>query len=103
MKPRYPDRRPRPPALRNCSAVGCVQMTHAPFLMCVDHWRMVPVAIRRQVVASHQRIGKEPGARETHAKAVQAAIEAVHGKALAKKARRDAGTGDLFGTSGGSS
>ena len=92
-------REPRAPLLVNCAAVGCVAQTHAPLLMCVDHWRRVPAAIRRQVWAAWKRIGKEPGARETHAKAVQAAIEAVHGKALAKKAQRDAGTGDLFSSS----
>lgn len=84
------------PVLQACAAVGCVAQTHAPLLMCVDHWRLVPVALRRQVWAAWQRVGREPGARETHAKAVQAAVEAVHGKQLAKKARRDAGTGDLF-------
>lgn len=86
------------PVVRSCAAIGCALSTHAPLLMCVDHWRMVPVALRRQIWAAWKRVGKEEGARETHARAVREAVEAVHGKALAKKARRDAGTPDLFGS-----
>lgn len=85
-----------PVAMRPCAATGCQATVNVPLLMCVEHWRLVPAALRRQVWGAWRRIGHERDAREAHAKAVQAAIDAVHGKQLVKKARRDAATPDLF-------
>jgi hypothetical protein len=91
-----PGQRSRPVATYGCKATGCQTLVNHPLLMCVEHWRLVPAAVQRQVWAAWRRIGREPDAREAHAKAVQAAIDAVHSKQLARKAKRDASTPDLF-------
>jgi hypothetical protein len=88
--------RRRPVATRCCAAVGCQTVVNVPLLMCVEHWRLVPAALQRHVWACYRRLGHEPGAHEAHAKAVQAAVDAVHGKQLARKAKRDETTPDLF-------
>lgn len=85
-----------PVATHPCAATGCQATVNVPLLMCVEHWRLVPAALRRQVWAAYRRIGHDREGREVHFKAVQAAVEAVHGKQLVKKAKRDAATPDLF-------
>lgn len=85
------------PATTTCAAVGCQQRITVPLLMCVDHWRRVPAALRRQVWAAYQRRRTDPGGYDTHLQAVKAAVEAVHTKLQAKKADRDKATPDLFG------
>lgn len=84
------------PAIVTCAAVGCQQTITRPLLMCVDHWRMVPAATRRHLWACWHRIGHDPDAPQAHAAAVQAAIDAVHTKQLARKDRHATGTRNLF-------
>lgn len=86
-----------PPRTTTCAAIGCQQQVNVPLLMCVDHWRRVPAALRRQVWAAYQRIGRDADGRQAHLDAVKAAVQAVHDKALASKTKRDAVTPDLFG------
>ena len=82
--------------MHTCLAVGCQMAVPAPLLMCLEHWRLVPAAERRRVWAAYQRLGREAGAEDSHRTAVKAAVDAVHDKQVAKKAKRDAGTPDLF-------
>ena len=89
-------RRRKTVVIRQCVATGCRAVINAPLLMCVTHWRLVPAALQRQVWASFKRIGLEPDSRETHARHVQAAVDAVHAKQLARKAKADKTTPDLF-------
>lgn len=89
-------RRAFPVVTTTCAAVGCQQTIQRPFLMCVDHWRLVPAVLRRQVLAAARLRRHEPGAEEARRRAAQAAIDAVHGKQLARKDRADASTRPLF-------
>lgn len=89
-------RQQRQVATTTCAAVGCQAVINVPLLMCVHHWRLVPAALQRQVWAAWKRVGREPGAHEVHARAKQAAIDAVHGKQVNRKAKADARTPDLF-------
>lgn len=84
------------PVVVSCAAVGCQHSITRPLLMCMDHWRMVPKAVQRQVWAAYRRLSTDPTAYITHARAVQAAVDAVRGKQLARKAKRDDGTPDMF-------
>lgn len=84
------------PRLTTCSAIGCQATIREPLLMCLDHWRQVPAALRRQVWGAYRRLGHDHDAPEAHRSAVQAAIDAVHHKQARKQGRRDAGTQPLF-------
>ena len=84
------------PQTHTCAAIGCQQTIRAPLLMCVDHWRMVPAATRRQVWGAYHRLQRDPSAAEAHWRAVREAIDAVHTKRQARQARGDGGTGNLF-------
>ncbi|MBA4343251.1 MAG: hypothetical protein C0423_14030 [Methylibium sp.] len=86
----------RPVQTYACAANGCQHVIEAPMLMCVEHWRLVPAALKREVWAWWRLVGRRPEARERHRAAVQAAIDAVHQKQLARKARSDAATRPLF-------
>lgn len=94
--PRHAGGASRPAAVVGCAAVGCQHSITRPLLMCMDHWRMVPKAVQRQVWAAYRRLNTDPTAYITHRNAVQAAVEAVRGKQLARNAKRDAHTPDLF-------
>lgn len=84
------------PRVTTCKAVGCQQAITEPLLMCVEHWRMVPAALRRQVWGSYHRLRHEPTAHGDHLAAVKAAVDAVHQKCQARKNRADAATRNLF-------
>lgn len=98
MRPRQPAQPPqrRQPLTYRCAAVGCQHQINEPLLMCVEHWRQVPAHLKREVWAWWRLVGKRPEAREMHRRAVQAAIDAVHGKQLKRKAAGDAATKPLF-------
>lgn len=89
-------RRARPVLTYRCAANGCQHTIEAPLLMCVGHWRLVPAAVKREVWTWWRLIGKRTDARERHAAAKQAAIDAVHLKQVARKAQADAATRPLF-------
>ncbi|MGE4241759.1 hypothetical protein [Ramlibacter sp.] len=64
-------------------------------LMCVDHWRMVPAALRREVVASNMaRVAGEPGATALHRDAVTRAVAAV--KEKQERKAQTGSSGSLF-------
>lgn len=57
---------------------------------------MVPAPLRRAVWSAYRQLGKSPGSRQAYDAAVQAAIDAVHQKQLARKGAADARTTPLF-------
>lgn len=79
-----------------CMAVGCQATVQGNFLMCLPHWRQVPKRLRDDVWKAYRDMGRSSGGRERHARAVQAAIDAVHTKQLGAKARADDNTPPLF-------
>lgn len=92
-----PTQPPAPP--HDCKAVGCQRPVAKGKLMCIDHWRLVPVARQRDVWTCWREVNRRGVTLEQiqrYRSAVQAAIDAVHAKQLAKKATRDEGTPDLF-------
>lgn len=84
------------PRTTTCAAMGCQHTIRQPLLMCADHWRMVPAALRRAVTATWKRCRDEPEARDQHRKAVRDAIEAVRLKCEARQARAEQQTPALF-------
>jgi len=90
-----------PNAGHRCAAVGCQHLVQPGFLMCVTHWRMVPAKLQRDVWTAWREFRRtshraNPAALQLYRQAVQAAIDAVHAKGLARKATKDAGTSSLF-------
>lgn len=83
-----------------CMAVGCQATVQGNWLMCLPHWRQVPKRLRDEVWQAWRDVGRSDGARsgarDRHARAVQAAIDAVHAKQLGAKARADDQTPPLF-------
>lgn len=80
----------------NCAAEACQHLVQPGFLMCLDHWRMVPRPMQRDVWTWYRQIGRQAQARDRYQQAVRAAVEAVYQKQLNRKARHDAGTRSLF-------
>ncbi len=79
------------PRLHPCRAEGCQQQIPRGLLMCVGHWRMVPVATRREVLAAWRA-----GDADRHHDAVVDAVAAVKAKQV-RKAEAIAGpSGSLF-------
>lgn len=80
-----------------CAAVGCQASIHLGLLMCLEHWRMVPARLRTEVRSAYWLLGRRPDAQQRYGHAVQAAVDAVHRKAVARKGRADdAQTSPLF-------
>lgn len=83
-----------------CAAVGCQHLVQPGFLMCMDHWRQVPRKVQAGVWTAYREVRRLGGDRvaihQRYQAARQAAIDAVHGKQLAKKDVRDASTRPLF-------
>lgn len=90
--------------LHRCAATGCSRQVPSHLLMCIDHWRLVPAPLRREVVSAwtwRQRSAQAPGgasvdAVRAHQAAVEKAVAAVATKQTNKQARRAAVEGDLF-------
>lgn len=86
-------------ALHCCAAEGCARQIPGDLLMCIEHWRAVPAALRREVYAAwSDRIlsRDEYLAVRRHFDAVQQAVAAVATKEKTKQARRLEVGGDLF-------
>jgi hypothetical protein len=81
-----------------CQAVGCQHLVKRGHLMCADHWRMVPKALREAVWEAWrwQRRTNSRDALQAYLKAKRAAIDAVQAKQLARQARAEASTPPLF-------
>lgn len=91
------------PPVRTCAAVGCQAAVHAPLLMCLPHWKLVPSAMRADIWRSY-RLVHNPHASASarceavvrHRQHVEAAIQAVAEKQGRRKALADAKTPSLF-------
>lgn len=82
--------------LHRCRAVGCQHDVKTSFLMCIDHWRLVPKKVREQVLATYRQRRRGAAAFGAYLTAVQAAVDAVHGKQVQRRAKQDAQTPPLF-------
>nr|WP_315242180.1 hypothetical protein [uncultured Albidiferax sp.] len=81
-----------------CAATGCQHQIPAHLLMCMDHWRMVPVVLRRAVMTTYRdwkRLHSALAGRDYH-EAVANAVAALAAKQHHKINERTAVMGDLF-------
>lgn len=81
-----------------CQAVGCQHLVRRGHLMCVEHWRMVPVALQRAVWArwKEQRAVPNRDTLRAYLDAKKAAVDAVAQKQQARRERAEASTPPLF-------
>lgn len=85
--------------VHSCRATGCQHVISIRMLMCMDHWRMVPLPMRREVLAAwrERRLQPlDPAAIARHQKAVAAAVAAVEEKQDRKARERAELSGTLF-------
>lgn len=85
-----------------CAATGCQRRIPSNLLMCMDHWRMVPAPLARNVVGAARAQNRATNAAE-HQAARDAffdlksrAVLAVAAKQMARVHERDATEGSLF-------
>jgi len=86
-----------------CACIGCARLVPNALLMCVDHWRMVPAALRRSVLARLKELrfdGRSEVAVTEYRQAVTAAVSAVATKQMNKIHVQAGGAGDLFAGGG---
>lgn len=85
------------PHLHSCRADGCQVQIPRGLLMCADHWRMVPAALRREVTRTHRELRYSAfDIGPDYLAAVAAAVAAVRAK-QERKAKAAAGpSGSLF-------
>lgn len=84
MKPR------RAPLTKRCVAVGCQRLIPNGRVMCIEHWRMVPRDLARQVIQT-----RAYGSPEDGDALLGRAVAAVHQKDLARQ-EREARRGDVL-------
>lgn len=94
--------------VHTCAAQGCQHQIPQHLLMCMDHWRMVPVKLRRPVLATYKAMRHPPesfsegdwqtrlDARTDYLHAVANAVAALADKQIHKLEERKAVEGDLF-------
>lgn len=73
------------PIPHRCHAIDCTEPVPPKMLMCREHWRMVPAALKRRVWATYvpgQEVRKDPTAE--YLAAHIAAVEAAYDWALAR-------------------
>lgn len=78
-----------------CNATGCQHLISARMLMCLDHWRMVPAPLRREIVGLSKQLrrGWDRALVRAYGEAVADAIATVQ----EKQERKAAGpSGSLF-------
>ena len=82
--------------IHTCKATGCQHVISVRMLMCLDHWRMVPIAIRREISTTYRELRLDPrslAAVNTYRDTVDRAVAAVE----EKQERKAAGpSGSLF-------
>ena len=84
--------------VHTCAAQGCQHQIPQHLLMCMDHWRMVPVKLRRPVLATYRdrvRLRTVASALAWR-EAVAIAVAALADKQIHKLEERTAVEGDLF-------
>jgi hypothetical protein len=87
--------------LHCCAAEGCQLQVPLRLLMCVDHWRMVPVAVRREILGAWKRrrsadVSEQIDAVADYRGAVARAVAAVKEKQERKAQERAGPSGSLF-------
>lgn len=86
--------------LHRCAAAACARQVSTHLLMCIDHWRMVPAPVQREVNSTwafRRRSRENDTAVRAHTDAIEKAVAAVATKQKTKAARRLEEEGDLFG------
>ena len=90
--------------LSTCAAEGCQHVISSRMLMCIDHWRMVPAPLRREIESYSKRRYSAPDpsdridAAANYRGAVTRAVAAVKEK-QERKVQASAGpSGSLFNT-----
>jgi hypothetical protein len=81
--------------LHNCTAEGCQRVISTLLLMCVDHWRMVPAPLRREVLELHKlvrRSGRDRDLVTRYRDAVDRAVATVREKQERKAASEPSGS-----------
>lgn len=87
------------PRTHTCAAAGCQHEVLLRMLMCMDHWRMVPIAIRREVLQALIEMKKDRRSLELvtrYRDAVAQAVAAVQEKQERKAAAQAGPSGSLF-------
>lgn len=90
--------------LHNCAIGGCPCQVPSHLLMCIDHWRLVPAPLQREVVAAwrqrsnYRRVrGLEAlGDAQNYANVIDRAKTAVTEKLAARVAKQAEIYGDFF-------
>ncbi|MDP2369367.1 hypothetical protein [Rhodoferax sp.] len=80
----------------NCAAVGCQKQVPLNLLMCMEHWRMVPAPLAREVNKAWRIRDRGEARTLAYQAAVAAAVKAVEAKQHRKIAERSGGQGDLL-------
>lgn len=91
-------------ATHGCAGEHCQRTVPLHLLMCIEHWRMVPAPLRREILRSHRATQLAPTGATALAElmayraAVDQAVAAVATKEQNKTTARTAAQGgDLFG------
>jgi hypothetical protein len=82
-----------------CKATGCQHAISVRMLMCLDHWRMVPAPLRReilQLVKQLRYLGRREELVKEYRDAVARAVAAVQEKQERKAAASAGPSGSLF-------
>lgn len=85
-----------------CAADGCHSEISKSLLMCLHHWRMVPVPLKKSVLVTYRAyiavgaVDYSPlNKRRDYLKAVKQAVAAVREKEIKRQARNNA-AGDVL-------
>lgn len=83
---------------QRCAAEGCQRELRLGFLMCIDHWRMVPAPKRRALkkAITDMRAVYATDTVLAYRQAVADAVAAVAAKQQARQDRADAQTPPMF-------
>jgi hypothetical protein len=82
----------------HCQATGCQHVVSTRLLMCIDHWRMVPAPLRREIVSLVKSMARDLDAALAvdYRGAVARAVAAVQEKQERKVAAIAGPSGSLF-------
>lgn len=92
------------PRLHKCAVPHCPCQVPRHLLMCMEHWRMVPAPLRREVTAAWKHaasLAKHQGRPDLHAQrawqvVADQAAQAVTAKVQSRQAELTEKFGDLF-------
>ena len=87
------------PRTHTCNAIGCRHVISARLLMCLDHWRMVPAPLQREVVGTNKALGsgqRDAATLRKYQDAVARAVATVKEKQERQAAAAAGPSGNLF-------